>query len=66
MADTKLKITLVNSAIGSNVKQKATLKALGLRKLNHSVIKVDCPEIRGMIDKLNHLLSVETLEAEEV
>ena len=63
MAETKLKITLVNSAIGSNEKQKATLKALGLRKLNHSVIKVDCPEIRGMIDKLSHLLSVETLEA---
>lgn len=66
MADTKLKITLVNSSIGSNEKQKATLQALGLRKLNHSVIKNDSPEIRGMIAKLNHLLSVETLEAEEV
>jgi len=63
MADTKLKITLVNSAIGSSEKQKATLKALGLRKLNHSVIKADSPEIRGMINKLNHLLSVETIEA---
>lgn len=63
MAETKLKITLVNSAIGSNAKQKATIEALGLKKLNHSVIKVDCPEIRGMIAKLNHLLSVETLEA---
>ncbi len=66
MADTKLKITLVNSSIGSNKKQKATLHALGLRKLNHSVIKDDSPEIRGMIAKLSHLLSVETLEAEEV
>jgi large subunit ribosomal protein L30 len=63
MADTKLKITLVNSAIGSSERQKATLKALGLRKLNHFVIKNDSPEIRGMIVKLNHLLSVETLEA---
>lgn len=66
MADTKLKITLVNSGIGSNKRQKATLKALGLRKVNHSVIKEDTPEIRGMINKLQYLLKVETLEAEEV
>lgn len=66
MADTKLKITLINSAIGSNEKQKATLKALGLRKLNHTVVKDNSPEIRGMVEKLKHLLTVETLEAEEV
>ena len=51
MADTKLKITLVNSPIGSNKKQKATLEALGLRKLNHAVVKDDSPEIRGMVEK---------------
>ena len=66
MADTKLKITLVNSAIGSNDKQRATLQALGLHKLNSSVIQKDSPEIRGMVQKMKHLLSVETLEAEEV
>ncbi len=63
MADSKLKITLVNSPIGSNEKQKRTLVALGLRKLNHSVIKDDTPEIRGMVQKIIHLLHVETLEA---
>ncbi|HHX95607.1 MAG TPA: 50S ribosomal protein L30 [Clostridia bacterium] len=63
MADTKLKITLVNSPIGSNKKQKATLEALGLRKLNHAVVKDDSPEIRGMVEKIKHLLVVETLEA---
>lgn len=63
MADSKLKITLVNSPIGSNERQKRTLAALGLRKLNHSVIKDDTPEIRGMVQKIIHLLHVETLEA---
>lgn len=63
MADTKLKITLVNSPIGSSKKQKATVKALGLKKLNHSVVKDDSPEIRGMVEKIKHLLNVETLEA---
>lgn len=63
MADSKLKITLVNSPIGSSERQKRTLYALGLRKLNHSVIKDDTPEIRGMVQKLIHLLNVETLEA---
>ncbi len=63
MADSKLKITLVNSPIGSNERQKKTLIALGLRKLNHTVIKEDSPEIRGMVQKLSHLLEVEILEA---
>lgn len=66
MSDNKLKITLVNSPIGSNEKQKKTLQALGLRKLNQTVFKSDSPQIRGMIEKLKHLLDVETLEAEEV
>lgn len=66
MADTKLKITLVNSPIGSNTRQKATLKALGLRKVNHYVIKNDTPAIRGMVEKLQHLLTVEILDAEGV
>ena len=55
----KLKITLVKSTIGSKEKQIATVKALGLKKLNSSVIKNDLPQFRGMIEKINHLLSVE-------
>jgi len=57
----KLKITLVKSVIGQNERQRATVKALGLRKLNHSVIKADTPEIRGMINKVGHLLKVEEI-----
>lgn len=56
---TKLKVTLVKSAIGYNVKQKKTVAALGLRKLNSSVVLTDTPVIRGMISKVGHLVTVE-------
>jgi len=62
----KLKITQVHSGIGNNEKQRKTLKALGLSKINQTVIKEDRPEIRGMVNKLKHLLDVEEIEAEEV
>lgn len=55
----KLKITLVKSVIGSNPKIADTVKALGLKKLNTSVIKEDSPQFRGMINKVNHLVAVE-------
>lgn len=55
----KLKITLVKSVIGSQKKQKATVEALGLRKIRDEVIKNDDPCIRGMIFKVNHLIKVE-------
>lgn len=54
-----LRITLVRSPIGYSKRQKATVKALGLRKLNHTVEHKDVPEIRGMVDKVNHLVRVE-------
>jgi len=57
----KLKITLIKSVIGQNERQRATVRALGLRKLNHSVVKADSPEIRGMVAKVSHLLKVEEL-----
>ena len=61
MADknTKLKITQVRSAVGRNVKQKKTLQALGIRRMNHSVVHVDSPQILGMIKKIEHLVTVE-------
>jgi len=62
VSEKKLKITLVNSGIGRNERQKRTLRALGLKKLNQTVIKDDTPEIRGMVNKLKHLLDVEELE----
>ena len=54
-----LKITLAKSVIGTNPKQRATVKALGLRKREHSVIKEDTPQLRGMIEKVKHLVKVE-------
>jgi len=55
----KLKITLVKSTIGALKDQKATVQALGLRKIRSEVIHEDNPAIRGMIFKVKHLVKVE-------
>lgn len=55
----KLKLTLVRSVIGRPKKQKATIEALGLRKMNQTVEKDASPQVRGMVQKVQHLLSVE-------
>ncbi|MCL3778859.1 50S ribosomal protein L30 [Prolixibacteraceae bacterium JC049] len=55
----KIKITQVKSRIGSSKRQKATLDALGLRKLNQTVEHAATPEILGMVEKLKHLITVE-------
>lgn len=55
----KLTITLKKSGINRPERQKRTLKALGLTKLNKSVELEDTPELRGMIKRVEHLLSVE-------
>jgi len=55
----KIKITLVKSGIARPGKHKVVLVGLGLRKLNHSVIRLDTPQIRGMVNKVSHLLKVE-------
>ena len=57
--DTTLKITLVRSGIGAKPKQRGTLRALGLRKINQTVEQADRPEIRGMLAKVPHLVRVE-------
>jgi large subunit ribosomal protein L30 len=58
----QLKITWTKSFIGYPETQRKTIKSLGLRKLNHSVIKPDSPQIRGQINKVSHLVAVEELE----
>ena len=58
-----LKVTLVKSTIGALKDQQATVKALGLQKLNHNVIKPDNACIRGMIFKVKHLVKVEEVDA---
>ncbi len=55
----KLQITYVKSAIGYSVKHKETIKAIGLKRLNQTVIKEDSPSLRGMIQKVNHLVKIE-------
>lgn len=64
MAD-KLRITWVKSSIGYSRRQKATVRALGLRRLQDTVEQEDNPVIRGMIDKVKHLIEVEELRAEK-
>ena len=56
-----LKITLVRSTSGSNKRQVATVRALGLRKTGSSVTHKDNPQIRGMIQKVSHLVKVEEI-----
>jgi len=58
----KLRITLVKSVIGYNKKQKATATALGLNRINQQVERVDNPQIRGMVNKISHLVQVEEIE----
>ena len=55
----KLRITYTKSAIGYEKSQGATVRALGLRKLNQSIEQEDTPVIRGMINKVSHLVTVE-------
>ncbi len=57
----KLKITLVKSPIGAVPKQKATVEALGLKKLNKTVEMPDNAAVRGMIQSVRHLVKVEEI-----
>tara|TARA_B100000686_G_C16351038_1_gene742852 strand:+ start:114 stop:293 length:180 start_codon:yes stop_codon:yes gene_type:complete len=54
----KLSITQVRSAIGRSQKQQGTIRALGIRRLHQTVVQNDTPQIRGMIAKVVHLVSV--------
>lgn len=57
-----LRVRLIRSVIGRSQKQREVVKGLGLRKINSEVIRKDCPEIWGMIRKINHLVKVEMME----
>ena len=56
---TRLRITWVKSDIGYADGQRRTLKALGLKRLNQNVVHSDCASVRGMINKVKHLVRVE-------
>jgi large subunit ribosomal protein L30 len=59
MADKKLKVTLVKSAIGCKAAHRATVRGLGLKRINHTVELQDTPAIRGMINKVYYLVKCE-------
>jgi len=54
-----VKVTLIKSIIGTKETHRATVRGLGLRRMNHSRVLVDTPEVRGMINKVSYLLKVE-------
>ena len=58
----KLKITQMRSLIHSSGRQRRTMEALGLRRIRHSVKHEDNPVIRGMIDKVRHLVEIEEVK----
>ena len=59
MADKKIKVTLVKSLIGTKQSHRATVRGLGLRRLNSSAELEDTPAVRGMINKVSYLLKCE-------
>ena len=54
----EVQITLIKSGIGRPQKHRLTLKSLGLNKLNKTVVVKDTPQVRGMVNKVSHLLKV--------
>jgi len=58
----KIKITQIKSKIGSTERQKNTLQALGLKKVNATVEVEGTPQILGMVRKVNHLVAVENIK----
>ncbi len=58
-AEKKISVTLVKSVIGTKASHRDTVRGLGLRRLNHTVVVEDTPAIRGMIDKVSYLLKYE-------
>ncbi len=58
----RLKVTQVRGLAGKTQRQKDTVRALGLKRIRHSVVKDDRPEIRGMIARVHHLVDVEEVQ----
>lgn len=58
-SDKALRITLIRSTLGYSSKHKATVRALGLRRLHQTVEQADTPQLRGMLAKVAHLVEVE-------
>ncbi|MDO6387785.1 MULTISPECIES: 50S ribosomal protein L30 [Uliginosibacterium] len=59
MADKKIRVTLIKSLIGTKQPHRATVRGLGLRRINHTVELEDTPAVRGMINKVSYLVKSE-------
>ena len=58
----RLKVTQIRSGIGGQQNQRDTLRSLGLKRISDVVVKEDRPEIRGMVNTVTHLVTVEEVE----
>ena len=58
----RLRLTYVRSAIGYSKRQKGTIRALGFHRLGDTVVQPDTPPIRGMVNRVRHLVSVQEIE----
>jgi large subunit ribosomal protein L30 len=61
----QIKVTQIRSAIGTKPNQRQTLRSLGLKRIHHSVVQEDRPEIRGMVATVPHLVTIEEVDAAE-
>jgi large subunit ribosomal protein L30 len=59
MADKKIRVTLIKSLIGTKQDHRATVRGLGLRRINHTVELEDTPAVRGMVNKVFYLVKCE-------
>jgi large subunit ribosomal protein L30 len=60
-AKSKIRVTQIKSVIGTIEQHRACVRGLGLRRLNHSVVVLDTPENRGMINRVNYLVKAESI-----
>ena len=58
----QLRVTQIRSAIGTKPNQRQTLRSLGLKRINDSVVQEDRPEIRGMVATVVHLVTIEEID----
>lgn len=61
MAESRIRVTLRKSLIGEKPKTRATVRGLGLRRINSSVEHADTPDMRGMVRRVRHLVEVEEI-----
>jgi len=60
MADKKIRVTLIKSPVGCKTQHRATVRGLGLRRIRQTVELEDTPQVRGMINRVNYLVRLES------